>query len=83
MYVRFEPYVRFHTKVSLMFMWLGGRLLGVAACSACGVFSESECLIVDLVFPTSVFGVVLPFKFHLFPLSLHIYAPCAIGVFFS
>ena len=38
MYVRFEPYVRFHTIVSLMFMWLGGCLLGVAARSASGVF---------------------------------------------
>ena len=43
------------------FGWLGGRLLWVAARSACGVFSGCRCLVVSLVFPTSVFGVVIFF----------------------
>ena len=33
----------------------------MAARSACGVFSGCRCLVVGLVFPTSVFGVGISF----------------------
>ena len=46
----FEPYVRFHSLGS----WVVA-CFEMAAHSACGVFFKYKCLIVNLVFPASVF----------------------------
>ena len=55
----FEPYVRVH--ILFKFGKLSGRLLEIAARLAFDMFSKYMYLIVNLVFPTSAFGVRISF----------------------
>ena len=61
-FVLFEPYVRLNLMYVYIFLFYvrvtEWPLVGkIAAHSAYGVFSEYKYLIVNLVFPASVFGV--------------------------